>query len=378
MKIAVVTSTYPPYHGGMGNVAATQARVFSELGHEVAVYTPGTRNGREAISAKLDIVHIRPLLKIGNGAILPGLVFLPRGTEIVFLHYPAFGLLTPILLWRLLFGRRAKLVVYYHMDPIASGLRGLIFKIITLTCGRMILRFADAILVSSFDYAWQGALGQMPDAIKKKITELPLVVDADFFAPGPCPRDLRERFALGEKNLLFVGGMDRAHYFKGVPILIQSLARLAMPDLKAHFVGGGDLIDDFKVMAKAAHIESSLAFHGPIADDELAELLRCCDLLILPSTGRSEAFGLVVLQALSAGVPVIVSNLPGVRGMVEGLETGWLVKPGEIDDLAEKIKEAYSKPERLKLMGANGRRLVLERWSLPRLRQASARFLADI
>jgi len=70
--------------------------------------------------------------------------------------------------------------------------------------------------------------------------------------------------------------------------------------------------------------------------------------------------------------------LPGVRGMVEGLETGWLVKPGEIDDLAEKIKEAYSKPERLKLMGANGRRLVLERWSLPRLRQASARFLADI
>ncbi|TAL19600.1 glycosyltransferase family 1 protein [Patescibacteria group bacterium] len=364
MKIAVVVTTFPPYHGGMGNVAEAQGRLLVQAGHEVTVFT--TVAG--AAAGGYVLRRLRPLLRIGNGALIPQLFWRLRGFDAVLLHWPAFGLLEAALVWRAIFGHRSRFFVYYHMDAAAAGVRGLIFALYNRMLLPLLLRAADLILVSSRDYAAQGLLGKAPEAVRQKIREIPLAVDTEFFSPGGCGSGEREHFGLAEKNILFVGGMDRAHDFKGVPILLSAFAAAAIPDARVHLVGDGELRESYERQAQELGLATAARFHGRLKRDELLTLYRCSGLLVLPSLNQSEAFGLTLLEAMAAGKPVIASNLPGVRTVVTD-DVGWLAPPGDTLALARLLEEVWRAPERLLAKGQAARRRVLENYSLECLRR---------
>ncbi len=375
MRVAIATATFPPYRGGQGNVAEMQARLLSELGHEVVVFTAG-KSGAQVSGYR--VVRQKPLLTIGKGAVLPNLAYALRDFGLVILHYPAFGLVEPVLLWRKLFGRRSRLAVFYHMDPVAGGARGLIFKTLESTSARLLLSSADSIIVSSLDYALSGRLGGLGEKIKSKLVEIPLAVDENEFSPGGCRINSADRFGLLEKNLLFVGAMDRAHYFKGVEIILAAFAEAKVPNLRLHLVGSGELMESYKRRAAGYGLGDLVKFHGSLEGRELIDLYRCADALVLPSTGRSEAFGLVILEAAACGKPAIVSALPGVRTVIRENETGFLVPPSDVSALAEAIKKSFVDPTRLREMGDRARAAVLEKWSLGKLRQELERFVATM
>src|SRR4030095_5579449 len=77
-------------------------------------------------------------------------------------------------------------------------------------------------------------------------------------------------------------------------------------------------------------------FFVDVPDDALPAYYRSADVVALPSVDRTEAFGLVLLEALACGTPVVASRLPGVRTLVEDGRTGYLVEPGNVDELADK------------------------------------------
>lgn len=81
----------------------------------------------------------------------------------------------------------------------------------------------------------------------------------------------------------------------------------------------------------------------------------------------SEAFGVVLLEAMACGKPVIASNLPGVRSVVSAGEDGLLVRPGDIDDLAEKTQMLLDDPQRRREMGERGRDKVEEKYAWPKI-----------
>lgn len=331
MRVAVVVSTFPPYHGGMGNVAAAHAEALRRAGHDVTVFAPG--------------INVRPLLRIGNAAVVPQLLWKLRGFDAVELHYPFFGGAEWVALWKKIYGRRARLAVLYHMDTVGRGLTGFIFRLYRRLLLRSILGAADVILVTSRDYLASSQIAfLMGDS---RVVEMPLSVDTERYRPG------------GKKinAALFVGALDAAHYFKGIPVLLEAFAKIAadLPESDLEIVGDGGLRPSYEAQASELGLTGRVHFLGRVTDDRLADLTREASVHVLPSVDRSEAFGLVTLAAAASGIPSIVSDLPGVRTLVDPGVTGLIVPPNDIAALASALRTLLSDPPRAQAMGTAAR-----------------------
>ena len=99
---------------------------------------------------------------------------------------------------------------------------------------------------------------------------------------------------------------------------------------------------EYEAFAKKLQMSTRVKFVGRVEDKELSAYYQRVQVTILPSIDKTEAFGLVLLESMAAGTPIIASNLVGVRSLVKLNKTGWLVKPGSEADLADKIKLALA------------------------------------
>ncbi len=335
MRVAVVVSTFPPYAGGMGNVAAAHAEALRRAGHEVTVFAPN--------------VGLRPLFRVGNAACVPQLWWKLRGFDAVELHYPFFGGAEWVWLWKKTFGRHQRLSVLYHMDTVGRGLFALIFRAYRALFLKTIMNAADAIMVTSQDYfasSYAAFLNRDP-----RVIEAPLGVDTHAFAPG------------GEKKnaIVFVGGLDAAHYFKGVPALLEAFAKIApsFPETELWILGDGELRPSYESVAAKTGFGDHVRFFGRVTDVQLAEAYRAARFHVLPSIDRSEAFGLVTLSAMASGIPSIVSDLPGVRSVIEAGKTGLIVPPKDVAALAEALRALLADPGGTAAMGLAARERAL-------------------
>lgn len=328
MRIAVVVSTYPPYPGGMGNAAAAHAEALKAAGHDVTVFSPGR--------------GLRPLFRIGNSACAPQLWWKLRGFDVVELHYPFFGGAEWVWFWKSIFGRRKRLAIMYHMDAVGSGISGAIFRLYRALFLKPILKSADVVLTSSRDYLASSQASFIKD--DPRMRETPFGVDVARFSPAPSS---------AHRAVLFIGGLDRAHYFKGVPTLLEAVARV--PTATLLVAGDGDLRKDYEAQAVALGLGARVRFLGRVPDAELPDLYRSAAVHVLPSIDRSEAFGIVTLEAAASGVPSVVSDLPGVRSVVEPGVTGLLVAPSDPAALAAALAGLLADSARAEAMGRSAR-----------------------
>ncbi len=332
MIIAHIVCTYPPYYAGMGNVAFELVNALQEKDHSIRVYTPDYFNKKEiapvqqaaqghsdALEEQITTVHrLAPRLQYGNAAYLPTILDELQDVDIVHLHYPFFGTANLLRKWKKQYPEK-KLVVHYHMDPRANGWKGLFFRYYSRYWMPKIFHSADAIITASLDYVLHSNAKNIYLQEKEKWHEIPFGVDTQRFFPGAASETLSTQWSLDpqQPTLLFVGGMDDAHYFKGVPILLQALAYIVSnPDsvpLQLVLVGDGALQQHYRALAKGLGIESSVRFVGKVSAEALPEYYRLAQVLILPSIHQGEAFGMVLLEAFASGIPVIATNLPGVR-----------------------------------------------------------------
>jgi glycosyltransferase involved in cell wall biosynthesis len=138
------------------------------------------------------------------------------------------------------------------------------------------------------------------------------------------------------------------------------LAALAQtPGLSALLVGDGDLRSQYELRSRGLGLGDRVRFIGRISDQDLPDVYRAADFLVLPSETRGEAFGVVLLEAMASGKPVIASNLPGVRSVVADGIDGLLVRPSDSVALAEALdRMARMSGEARAAMGRAGRRKV--------------------
>lgn len=344
LRVAIVTPVYPPYRGGIGTVADHDARCLRALGQTVDVFTPTHKvpTGSEA-----GITRLQPFYAWGNGAVLLGLVQKLRGYDIVHLHYPFFG--SDILaafaakFWNI------PLVVTYHMRPKASGILGLTFRAYRFALERFVFRSAKVLLVGSKEYANEHGVRH------RNIEALPFGVDTTRFAPGDRVA-ARRAFGLQERipTILFVGGLDRAHYFKGVDVLLSACAAMTVP-WQLLIVGDGNNRKTFESLAADLGVSDRVHFAGSVPFADLPHAYQAADVHVLPSIDRSEAFGLVTLEAMASGVPSIVSDLPGVRSLIIPNETGSLAIPGDVTSLAAALSRYCSDENFAKHCGERAR-----------------------
>lgn len=329
VKIAQVVCTYPPYRGGIGRVAFEYTERLRERGYDVHVFTPRY----EDVKDDPKYVHRVPSpLHVGNAGVVPSLMHRLSGFDVVHLHYPFFGGAEPAIVGKAL-RHDQKLVMTYHHDPVVAGLRAAIYEAHRKLLFPWLVGRADVILASSREYAESSDLKDVNGALDRTKV-MPFGVDLERFHPG---RDDEMRVRFGWRDdvpvFLFVGGLDPAHHFKGLPVLIEALKKLVEYPWRAVIVGDGSMRATFEANATASGLGERVAFVGNASDEDLPRYYRMADVHCFPSTERAEAFGMVALEAAATGIPCIASDLPGVRSVVLNGETGLLVPPGDAEEL---------------------------------------------
>ena len=368
LRIAHLTATFPPYPGGAGNTAFRFARGQAERGNHVEVFTAAADG--DAPDPGDALVHrIDPVMAIGNAPLIPSLARLDS-FDVVHLHYPFIFGSELTLLGRLRKRRRnAALIVHYKNRLMGKGTRGVMFETYERTVAPALIRAADRILVLSPDHARSVSyLARALERTPERVIEMPNGVDTDTFSPGASGGGLRERLGIAPDAVVasFVATLDRAHHFKRLDVAIEALARTRASDLHILVAGGGELLEGFRADAAAAGVGARVHFLGRVPHPELPDVLRASDLFVL-TTEPPESFGIVLIEAMACGLPVIATDYPGVRAVVDA-ETGILVPPGDSAAVAEALDEMVGWGEEgRESRGAAGRRKATELWAWPAL-----------
>jgi len=362
LRIAHVTATFPPYRGGTGNVCYHNARELARRGHEVTVITatvPGAPDHEERDS--FAVRRLRPLVRVGNAPVLPGLVGALRGFDVVHLHYPFFGgELTALAAAQ----NRSPLVVTYHQDVLLQGAISLVGLGLRYTAGRAVLRSAARVLFTSEDYGNASHIRPLLRGNEKRLGALPNGVDTSLFCPAMNAHELgaHRSASSGKHTVLLVAALDRAHYFKGVDVLLDALARLPA-GFRGVIVGDGDLRQTYEARALELGIGERVAFAGRVSDTQLVRHYQNADVTVLPSITMGEAFGLVLVESLACGTPVVASDLPGVRTVVDHGRDGLLVPVRDDVALAGALQKICAGPALGRTMGERGRVKVERNYS---------------
>lgn len=184
---------------------------------------------------------------------------------------------------------------------------------------------------------------------REKVRIVPLGIRAQ---PAQDKEDMRVDWGGG--NGLRVLCVGRLTYYKGHEILVRAVA--AAPDVRLQLVGTGDLGAGLATLVSQLGAGDRIGLRGAVRDADLQNLIATCDCLCLPSIERTEAFGLVLLEAMRAGKPCIVTDVEGsgMSWVVRDGETGLVVRAGDAVDLATALAFARDNPPRLAEMGRAG------------------------
>jgi len=276
--------------------------------------------------------------------------------DVLHLHLP-----NPSVFWMLMLpsARRLPWIVHWHSDVPVDALDWklrLLYRIYR-PLESAVLRRADRIIATSNAYA-QSSRALAPWLDKVDVVPLGL---PDLPAQPPRP-DLWPSSAA--RRLLFVG---RFSYYKGLEHLLDAMAHL--PDAyRLLMIGDGEQRPRIEQKIATMGLSSRVRLAGSLDDRTLAGAYAAADLLCLPSIERSEAFGLVLLEAMRAGVACIASNVPG-SGMGEVLadDAGRLVPPANAGALAKVIHQLGEDEDLRRQLAANGRSRFVGRFGIDRV-----------
>ena len=224
---------------------------------------------------------------------------------------------------------------------------------------RAVLARAQVIVATSQAYADASAA---LSPWKEKVRVVPLGIGAASDAAGSAP----VWPSTCTLKLLSVG---RLSHYKGHSVLLEATARL--PGAHLVLIGHGEEAEHLRALATALGIQDRISFVGDINDADLIAAYAAADLFVLPSLDRSEAFGLVLLEAMRAGLPIVASDIAGsgVGHVVEDGVTGLLVPPGEIEALAAALRQGED-PLLRERLGKAGQARWLANFTLDRSARA--------
>jgi glycosyltransferase involved in cell wall biosynthesis len=222
---------------------------------------------------------------------------------------------------------------------------------------RGIVRGADAVTAISSHTA--SLLRLLAPGLEPHIIPFGAAVEAKDEAP-PTEEHLHAGL-----RLLFVGRLVER---KGVHVLLDALALLPEePPIRLEVVGDGPEREALERRARALGIQERVRFHGYVSRGALEDHLRGCDALALPAVtdakGDVEGLGVVLLEAMSFGKPVVASLSGGITDIVRPGENGVLVPPGDAAALAAALEGFARDPRAVRRLGAAARRDVRERFS---------------
>ena len=343
MNILIILTYFQPYKSGLTIYAVRQAKALAARGHVVTVLTSQYEKGlqREAWADGVRIVRVPVAFKVSKGVVMPGMPYeawkLIGQADVANLHVPQVDAALLTILAKL---RRKPLVLTYHCD--IQMPEGLIHKAAgwaVRLVHRISANMADVIVHNTRDFAeHSGFLSRYLD--KLVVIQPPITVEAVTEEEVAA---FRMKYAI-QPNQHVIGMVARLATEKGVEYLVQAVPEVVevVPKARVVFVGqyehvlGEEMYRD-KLLPEIKKLGESWKFLGIVSEEEKAAFFRVCDVLVLPSINSTESFGMVQVEAMISGTPVIATDLPGVRQPVRSSEMGKIIPPKDSAALSQAI-----------------------------------------
>ncbi|MCX4268993.1 MAG: glycosyltransferase [Lachnospiraceae bacterium] len=367
IRILQINKLYYPYTGGVEYVVRQIAEgLCQSTDMKVLVCSEKSKTIQERVNGVL-VTRAGSWMMLGNLPISLK-VFSEfrrqaKDRDILFFHMPF-----PIgdLVYFLSGIRDKKIIVWWHSDIVRQKKWMVLYRPLM----EWFLRKADRILVatkghiegSQYLKAYQNKCRIIPFGLRKEIEEDSYQY---FYREKPQLEQEGNRKIQESKRVrfLFVG---RLVYYKGCDVLIEAWRGLEQAELI--IVGNGSLKQKIRKYAEQEALSGQICFKENLSDRQVMEEYRKCDVLVLPSIAKSEAFGLVQIEAMAYGKPVINTWLPsGVPYVSLHQITGLTVKPGNQYALHRAMEWMILHPKERKQMGEAARKRVEEEFSMKKM-----------
>jgi glycosyltransferase involved in cell wall biosynthesis len=331
MKICMMTNTYLPHVGGVARSVSTFAEEFLKLGHEVLVVAP-TFEGKPLPARAEAIVERVPALQNFNGSEFSVRLPLAAGlsdrldafqADIIHAHHPfllgdtalrvAMNKNVPIV-----FTHHTRYEDYTHYVPFASDA----LKTVAKELPTHFANLCDGVIAPSESIARL----IKRRGVKATVRVVPTGIDVAAFASANGAT-FRRRFNIPDDALL-IGHVGRLAKEKNLDYLAEAVARVLAAETNARFlvVGDGPAREELAATMAKHNVSDRVIFAGKRTGRVLREAYRAMDVFAFAS--RSETQGMVVAEAMAAGLPVVALNASGVREVVRDGENGLLLATG--------------------------------------------------
>ncbi|MDD5367667.1 MAG: glycosyltransferase family 4 protein [Anaerolineaceae bacterium] len=345
MRVLIALTYYRPHYSGLTIYTERLAGALAARGHQVTVLTSRFDPRLPPIDRSTGVEIVRPSvwMRVSKGVLMPSMLWhawrLMRQADIVNLHVPQLDA-GPIALLARLMGK--PVVLTYHCDLLLpNGLVHGIANQVSHLVNQVSAHAADMIVTNTRDYAEHSPflrrfLGKM--RIIPPPVALPLITTQDL-------RDFRCKYEI-EDGQIIIGMAARLATEKGVEYLIEALPGVLKryPTARVLFVGQyQNVLGEEQYAAMLAPLIRDLGGHwsflGVIPPIELTAFYRTCAVTVLPSINGTESFGMVQVEAMTCGTPVVASDIPGVRQPVLSSGMGRIVPPRSAASLEKALIE---------------------------------------
>ncbi len=357
MRLLQINKLYHPWIGGVEEVVRSIAEGLNNRAKvSVLVCQPKGRGTREIING----VEVFRAGSIGVYCSMPVSFSFPfllgrlsKDADILHFHLP-FPLAT---LSCLLVRPKGKIIVWWHSDIVRQKTMMRLYKPF-LTA---FLKRVDRIIVAGVEHIESS---RFLAPFRDKCEIVPFGIDVGRLRPSHETREnaAQIRGKYGSRIVLFVG---RLIYYKGVEYLIRAMKNV---NARLLIVGQGALERQLRALVAELQLGDKVVFLGRVADERMSAYYHSCDVFVLPSIARSETFGIVQLEAMACGKPVVNTDLPtGVPRVSRNGETGITVPPADSEALGAAINRLFQDSDFRQTCGRNARKRVEEHYTAGRM-----------
>lgn len=323
MKVLHIGKFYPPYRGGMeAHLETLCQQMRGRVDAEVLASNTTAKTESDLLDG-VRVTRVGRVATVASTPLCPGFVSHIRRSraDLVHLHWP-----NPVAALAVIAsGYRGPLVITYHSDVVRQKVLGKVCAPIL----EALVRRSHAIIATSPNYIASSPVLRKHASLCRVI---PLGVADICFATPSLESVARIREQHGEKLVLSVG---RLVYYKGFEYLIRAMSSV---NARLLIAGQGPLERSLRKLRDDLGLQDRVAFIGNPSDQQLRAYYHAADVFALASVARSEAFGIVQVEAMAAGTPVVNTNIPsGVPFVSKQGETGLTVEPKNADMLAGAI-----------------------------------------
>lgn len=346
-------------HGGT-EIAAYNLAVNIAKKHDVEIFTTSmdSNNFTEHVN-NLEIHRYATNLKISSANLSFNILYKPLSHEIDVVHAIYNMPYSDYVALRYAKKKNVPFVVTYQGDAQDSGgnfIRNLATFIYNRTLLKQVLKGADIIIATSNSFIHESRyLGDF----KEKITVIPNGINIEEFEINLSKEDCKTKLGLplNKKIILFLGNIVA---YKGPDILIKAFSKIngKIDNVELVFAGRGEMKGELIKTADDLGIIENIRFTGYV-DEKLKPLYyKSADIFCLPSITKAESFGIVNLEAMACGIPIVSTRLGGIPDVVKNKENGLLVNPNDSESLADAILFLLKNEDIAQKMGNKGKLMV--------------------